>query len=162
MDTRRLAYPLSFLYSGLLSAESVFIQAQKISLKAMPSMSAAETGALVRGEEVTLLETQGTWLQVQKGESKGWVSKLFVGKSKPIGAASLAKEVPASDAKTSRRRESSYSVSASTRGLMPVERSRNGRESYRADNKALEAVDHFTIPSQELESFISASQPSKK
>ena len=140
-------------FSSVGFAETVFVQAQKIALKNSPAISGADVITLVRGDEVSVVATQGVWLQVEKAGSKGWISKLFISKSKPIGAASLAKEVPVSEAKTSRRRESSYAVSASTRGLLPINRSRSGRESYKSNNEALEKVDRYFISSGDLEKF---------
>ena len=159
--------PFGFLLFGSLaltlplaqaSAETLFVMAQKVGLKAKPAMSEADVATLQRGDSVDVVSTEGAWLQVQKGESRGWVSKLFLTKTKPIGAAALATEVPASEAKTSRRRESSYAVSASSRGLLPIERTRNGRESYRADNEALAAVIKFSVTPSELQQFVSEGQ----
>lgn len=149
---------LLLLCPGLSWGETLFVQSQKMALKAEANMAAADVMSLVRGDEVSVLETQGTWLKVQKGDKAGWVSKLFVSKNKPVGAATLAQEVTASEAKTSRRRESSYSVSASTRGLMPIQRSRTGRESYQSDNEALESINARQISEADVGAFIKSSE----
>ena len=145
-------------FPTMSGAQTLFVQSQKLALKAEANMSASEVTGLVRGDEVTLIEKQGTWLKVQKGEKTGWVSKLFVSKNRPVGAATLAQEVTASESKTSRRRESSYSVSASTRGLMPIQRSRTGRESYQSDNEALELIISRQISESEISEFINSSE----
>lgn len=161
---KRLSFAFTCAFVLFLStafADSQYVQSLKVSLKAEPSMTATETATLQRGDEVTVLETQGAWLKVQKGPATGWVSKLFVNKNKPVGAAALAQEAPTSEAKTSRRRESSYSVSASTRGLLPIERSRSGREAYRSDNEALDAVDHVAPTPNEVQQFIKKGEAGK-
>lgn len=152
---------LTLMAGASAGAETLYVHSQKIALKAEPNSNSADVETVVRGDELTQIEIKGIWLRVQKGEKTGWVSKLFVNKNKPIGAANLATEIPASEAKTSRRRESSYSVSASSRGLMPVERSRLGREEYRSDMRALENIEKSVYLPADVEGFVKESETQK-
>jgi hypothetical protein len=142
-------------------AESLFVQSQKTALLSEAKMGSPEVGPVVRGDELVVVETSGNWYQVKKGTVTGWISKLFVSKNKPVGAATLAQEVTASEAKSSRRRESAYSVSASTRGLMPMQRSRSDRQSFQADHEALEWIQNRKVSDEEIADFIKNAEMGK-
>ncbi|OFZ20657.1 MAG: hypothetical protein A2X94_04045 [Bdellovibrionales bacterium GWB1_55_8] len=136
--------------------EIVYVQAEKTALKAGPQMAAPTIGPLVRGEELEVLEKRGVWLRVRQtrsGGREGWVSKLFTSSHKPVGHATLSQEVKVSLEKASRRRESSYSVTASTRGLNADERVRGGRELFRADYDALKKMEAFKLQEGAVRQF---------
>ena len=133
--------------------DTVYVQSVKAQLKSEPKMDAQTVTDLQRGDVLKLIKEQGVWCQVKHKGKDGWISKLFVNKRKPIGQAELMQDAETTVAKTSRRRESSYAVSAATRGLTATMRTREGREQYQSDAKALEKVENFKIETSELTSF---------
>jgi hypothetical protein len=133
--------------------ETMYVQAVKIELKGAPQMNAAKVADLKRGDELKVLKKDGLWYQVKSGASLGFISKMFVSPNKPVGNADLNADVQVSLEKTSRRRSSSYSVSASTRGLSADARVRDGREMYRSDYEALKEVEGYEVKKGDLDNF---------
>jgi hypothetical protein len=135
------------------SLKTVYVQASRIDLKDSPKSGSARIGDVIRGEQLTVLETQGTWIKIKAGKKTGWISRLFVSSHRPVGNADLMKDVPESLPTSSRRRPSSYSVSATARGLMTSERGREGREMYQVDGEALERMEKYSLPKNVLDGF---------
>ena len=135
------------------STETVYVQAVKVELKNAPKMNAGKVVELKRGDSLSVIKKQDTWYQVRSGGSEGWVSKLFVSQIKPVGAAELSSGVGESLEKASRRRASSYAVSASTRGLSATDRVREGQGQYRADFEALKEMESYDVSGEHLKNF---------
>jgi hypothetical protein len=148
--------------SSLLMAaqiEKVYVQSVKVDLKAEPKLGGSTLISLKRGDELVVQKKEGTWYNVKwtdsSGVKNGWISKLFVNSNKPVGEAELAAELSTDQslAKAARRRSSSYSVSASTRGLTGGSRSREGREKYQSDFEAVDKIEKTTVSDQDLRKF---------
>ncbi len=136
------------------AATSLWVQAVQVDLRGEPQMSAGSVMHLKRGDEVALLATQGLWLKVAVHGKAGWLSKIFLSDHPPIGSAELSKEVKVSMEKTTRRRSSSYAVSASTRGLQADRSiSRRGEENQRPDYRSLEKMEKFKLDSRLISRF---------
>lgn len=133
--------------------ETMYVQAVKIELKGAPQMNAAKVADLKRGDELKVIKKDGLWYQVKAGAAAGFISRMFVSPNKPVGNADLNADVQVSLEKTSRRRSSSYSVSASTRGLSADARVRDGREMYRTDYDALKEVEAYEVKKGDLDNF---------
>ena len=131
----------------------LYVQVANAKLKTEPKLAAQDVATLGRGDEVKVLNTQGPWYEVQFKESKGWISKLFVNKTKPIGQADLLANPADSEAKTSRKRSANYAVSAATRGLTASDRVRDGKELFRSDKKAVEDLEKLEVPEGQVENF---------
>ena len=122
----------------------------------MSSAPVSAGGALKRGDRLHVIKKQGLWLNVETdAHNQGWISKLFVDHSKPTTEAELVKELDSDQslAKTARIRSSSYSASATTRGLIAGNRVREGRDKYESDPDAIKRMDSFTLPENELRKF---------
>ena len=138
--------------------EKIYVQSVKADLKTEPKLTATSVLSLRRGAELLVLKKEGAWLNVTSAGKTGWISKLFVNSNKPVGAAELATELLSDQglAKATRRRSSSYAVSASTRGLTAGSRTREGREKYQADYDAvdkLEKTDQKTLSEKDVRKF---------
>ena len=145
---------LFLLASPAFGAEETrWVQAVKADLMKGPTQSAEKITTLNRGDEVVVLESQGLWSKVRAGKHTGWVSKIFLSLTKPVGQADLQKEVPASLEKASRRRPPSYTVNAAARGLAEDESTGNGADGYKADYKALKKVEERKVSPAEVEKF---------
>lgn len=146
-----------FLLSSILGqtaeaqAKKVYVTAASAKLKAEAKAGAADVGAITRGTELTVKTEQGPWLEVTDGKASGWISKLFISPTKPIGQAELLKDSKVTDEQMSRKRASGYSVSAATRGLSATSRNRN--EKFRSNNKALEELEAKSVNDQVIEGF---------
>lgn len=139
-------------------SQTLFIQSLKAQVKAEPSTDSKTLVELKRGDSVKFLAAQDLWYQIETGKEKGWVSRLFVGVNMPVGAANLNKDVKTDLAKASRKRSSSYTVSAAARGLAASERLREGREEFQADFEGLNSVEQEIIVNEELDNFESSAK----
>lgn len=144
---------LVFFQNHLFAADLMYVQAASAKLKSGPSMSAPDIATLNRGTIVFPGQAQGVWVEVTANNKKGWISKLFISKTKPIGEAELMKNPSETDSKVSRKRSSDFAVSAATRGLQANDRVRDGRELYRSNNQAVDNLDKMNIPDQQLKKF---------
>lgn len=142
--------------------ETVYVQAAQVDLKSAPQAGAAKVTKLRRSDSLQVLKKEGLWYQVKTGAHSGWISRLFVSEHKPVGSAELAKDVGDSLEKASRRRASSYTVSATTRGLQAESRAREGREQYQSDFEALNRMENYRFDPNELDSFIHSANLSTK
>jgi hypothetical protein len=149
----------SFLITSLVindvhaNEKTLYVQAAKTQLKEQPQMSASNLMELERGDELEVLEKDGIWYQVSAAGKEGWISKLFVNTYRPVGKSDLIQDGSDDLSKASRRRSSSYSVAAATRGLSASDRVREGRELYRSDFLGLEKMETYNPGEEELERF---------
>lgn len=131
----------------------VYVQAATAKLKAEAKVEAKDLAKLKRGDSLQILEAQGNWYKVQFNFTTGWVSKLFVSPSKPVTQSELVQSNDVSPEKTSRKRSSSYAVSAATRGLSAGSRSRDNNQKYRSNDQALEELEKNEIDEKSLQQF---------
>ena len=143
----------SFAVCGGENMKVVYVQALKVDLRAEPRANSAVAGTVARGERANVVAAEGNWMKVRCGKKFGWISRLFVGTHRPIGNADLMKDVKENLVTTTRRRPSSYSVSAAARGLMTSERGREGREMYETDGEALEIMEKYRVSDDTLKKF---------
>ena len=140
----------------LVSADEVmYVNAAKSVLKKEPKMDASSVGDLERGDELSVQKKEGMWYQVKKGGKVGWVPKLFISSTKPVGAATLATDVK-NDFKASRERTTPRSVVASTRGLdasKSMSRVREGGLMYRVDYRSVDDIEKMKIENEDLAAF---------
>ena len=136
-------------------SEKLYVQSVKANLMAEPQLNSRSLAILKRGTELKVIRKEGTWYQVSALEKSGWVSKLFVNPTQPMGEAQLATELSQDKNlnKAARRRSSSYGVSASTRGLTSGSRVREGREKYPSDYEAVDKIDKQKAEEHEVDQF---------
>lgn len=139
----------------------MYVQATKASLKDAPRMNAGNVAGLIRGDQLAIVESKGLWFRAKSREKEGWISRLFLSTHKPIGETLLMKDIPQSLEKASRRRSSSYAVSAAARGLMTTERGRHGRELYQSDYESLDKLEQVELTPDQLEGFRSSAKLSQ-
>lgn len=150
---------------ALADDETVYVQAAKTKLLSDAQMNAGLVSELKRGDSLKVLKKQGLWLQVSvNGASDnakkaaslvGWISKITVGPNPPVGEAEISAKLGDDKnlTKAARRRASSYSVSASSRGLASGNRQREGRETYESDPKAVEKMEKQGVPEKDVNKF---------
>lgn len=142
-------------FSAYGSEEPMFyVQAIKAELRKEPRTAAAVMARLSRGDSVSLVAKKDLWFEVRTGKAQGWVPRLFLSQHPPVGASELS-NLPSGTSleKASRRRPASFSVSASTRGLMLSERARRGQEQYPTDYDALSRLEEREPDPARVEKF---------
>ncbi len=135
-------------------AEPLYVQAAKGALREKPELTAPILQELPRGTAFESIATEGAWYRVKIGVKTGFIHRLFVGKQKPLETDALQKLGEDQDlAKSVRRRSSSYSVAATTRGLTAGNRVREGRDRYPSDPEALQKIESRQIHPDSLRKF---------
>lgn len=142
----------------------LYVHAVRADLKAEPKAGATAVSQLKRGVAL-VVEPQPSqapssphWVRVRvrggADSQVGFVSKLFVRNHPPVGQADLDKDVKDNSLeKASRRRTSSYSASAATRGYTESSRTRVGRAENATDEGALREVEAARPPAAQVEEF---------
>ncbi|MFZ9596596.1 MAG: SH3 domain-containing protein [Bdellovibrionia bacterium] len=135
--------------------EQLYVQPVHAELKQDPQFNAKKVMDLKRGNLLQVIKKEGNWVQVRFNQKSGWVSKLFLNSQKPLKEAELNQELARDEnlAKASRRRASSYTVSAATRGLTSSNRTRNGREKYPSDFSGVEKLNQIKVEDKKLLEF---------
>lgn len=146
-----------FHFAFSADSNTVYLQSQTTQLKKDPQTQSTSVMELKRGDELTILQKEGIWLQVKTANnSEGWIPKILTSKVKPLGQAQLLKDTANldSNAKTSRRRTTDYAVSAATRGLASSDRHRPGDESFRSNRQAVEELEgKINLTPQQVKQF---------
>lgn len=150
--SNRLATLLLFLPT-LAFADRMYVQAVKADFHQEARLDSETVATFARGTEVATSEKQGLWVKASANGKAGWVNRFFLSSIRPVGEAELNKDIPTNLEKTTRRRSSSYAVSASSRGLMGDERTRQGRALYHTDYSALEALEGTKQAPDKLQQF---------
>jgi uncharacterized protein YgiM (DUF1202 family) len=140
-----------------LRAETFYVQSVKAALKEGPQAGAKDLAELPRGEAVEVSEKQGLWYAVTVNGKKGWVNRLTVSATKPVGKAELQQKLETvSLEKSSRKRPSgSADTVASTRAVLASgERKRGEQEQYNSDFEAVDQMEKSKIKTDDVEKFI--------
>lgn len=154
-----LAFP-----SALVAGEAakppatMFVHASRTDLRAAPDTKAKALRTLSRGDSVKVLEAGNVWAKVEIAGVEGWVSKVFLTPTKPVGKAELSNEVGDSVEKSSRRRPSSYNVSAATRGLDGDAEVKDGKTLYKTDYDAVERIEKRKVAPGDVDRFRDAAK----
>lgn len=138
---------------AIANAETIFVQSEATQLKSEPKLNATDVAAVKRGEELEVLKTQDKWYQVKSKKKTGWISGLFISKTRPAGAATANDDIKADLSKASRRRSNSYDVAASTRGLTDNKSKERGKDEAKPDLQTLEKIEKQKLNQAEVEKF---------
>lgn len=144
---------LCLFVSNSFADASVYVQSMTTKLKSEAKAGSADVTSLKRGDELKVLSTEGSWLKVEFNKQTGYISKLFVSNIKPATQNELMNADQSSAEKTSRKRSSSFAVSAATRGLSAGSRHRDNRENYRSDAEAVDKIEKQQVHPQDLKKF---------
>lgn len=138
--------------STVLSNTNLYIQSVKAKLLEEPNFKSQLVIELKRGTQVQLIEKSGRWIKVKYETSEGWLSSLLVSSNPPLEKKSVLKGQEKIIKSMARRRASSNSTAAATRGLRKSDRARASDDSH-ADYQALEQVDSIKIKDAEAWQF---------
>lgn len=143
-----------FLSAGVALAETVYVQAKTVKLRAGKTSLDAVVADLKFGEALEILRKDGTWLEVQTGDgTKGWI---FAGKTtatKPPGSgdddlARLGKRVRRTEA-------GDVTATAGARGLDKASEGYANRAGItQRDRDAVDRMAAYRMSDQEVEDFL--------
>ncbi|OGV97613.1 MAG: hypothetical protein A3I04_03585 [Nitrospinae bacterium RIFCSPLOWO2_02_FULL_39_110] len=142
---------LLLVVPSLVSAADLFVQSVKAPIFSAPSLGSQKIAEAVRGEMLKELEKKGDWYKVSYKDKVGWVSRLLVGTTQPMGKVLLAEEGGEKLEKGARKRASAFTTAAAARGLAE-ERARLS-DKYKVDYKSVEAMETMKISDDEVSKF---------
>jgi hypothetical protein len=69
--------------ASLPTNDIAYVQRSRANIRAEPSARGKRVGQLARGTKLNVLGRSGKWVQVESGESKGWISGRLLGPASP-------------------------------------------------------------------------------
>lgn len=148
-----------FLIAGSLygsawgAQEQYYVQSLKAKILSAPSFKAAIVAEAGRGAKLIALEKEGTWIKVEFSQKQGYVSSLLVSKNPPMQKVTLIKGNEDDIKQSVRRRASTYTSAAASRGLTQDDRRRLSTHE-KVDYNGLEKMETFTVTSEEVARFM--------
>ena len=150
---KNLIYLISSLLSINLFSTTIYVQSPIAKILAEPNMSSSGK-PLKQGLEVTQIGEQDMFLKIKNGSEIGWVLKIYTSKIAPSTKAnSAASQNEKSSAIQSRARASTFTETASARGLNESKKLRTRGNSEEYDFEGLEWLDKVTVKKEDLKNF---------
>ncbi len=142
------------LFAGAALAETVYVQAKTVKLRAGKTSLDSVVADLKFGDALEVLRKDGAWLEVQtSGGTKGWV---FAGKTTATKPAGSGDDDLARLGKSFRRTEASdVTATAGARGLDKASEGYANRAGItQRDRDAVDRMAAYRMSDQEVEDFL--------
>lgn len=142
----------TLFFPSLVFSNSVFVQSPIAKLLSEPNIASA--GKLLKaGTELQQIGEQDMFIKVKSGSESGWVMKLYVSKVPPSNKASNGAGQEKSTAVQSRARASTFTETASARGLSESKklRTRGNNDDY--DFESLDWLDKVKVKSDDIAKY---------
>jgi len=144
----------SIVSATLVFAETIYyVQSDNANVRSEPSFGAKVIAKVAKGQTLTSISKDGSWIKVKIDGKEGYISALLVSNHAPIEKQTITKTAEDADAKpTARRRASSFTSAAAARGLTDEEKKREGIEE-KSDYKAVDKMESVKITPEEVKKF---------
>jgi len=143
----------SILYAAFAHADAVYyVQSVNASVRAEPSFGAKVIAKVAKGQSLTSISKQGSWIKIKVDGKEGYISSLLVSSHPPMQKQTVIKAEDEEIKPTARRRASSYTSAAAARGLTNEEKQRDGVEET-SDYKALDKMEALKVTPEEVTKF---------
>jgi hypothetical protein len=144
-------YLVPFLWLALNSvhAETFFVHSAKAPLFESAAFNSPRLQTLVKGDEVTILELQKRWVNVQFGDQQGWVPALLVNAEPPIDKVNLVGSDSITIEGEARRRASAVATAGATRGLAEGD----GAQGLASDYSELQLMEGIDVTDAQIDAF---------
>jgi uncharacterized protein YgiM (DUF1202 family) len=142
------------LYATLTHADSTYyVQSDNANVRAEPSFGAKVIAKVAKGQTLTSLSKDGSWIKVKVDGKEGYISSLLVSSHAPLDKPAITKTADETDAKpTARRRASSYTSAAAARGLTDEEKNSDGVVE-KSNYKAVDKMESIKVTPEEVKKF---------
>ena len=150
MSIIRIFLVLCLLLSMPIMADRMYVLSNQAKVMQSPSMEAKTIGVLQHGTEVNVKETKHIWFKIKHKRNTGWVSKFSLSSTNPLNQSVISKVEKINLKKHARKRASSYSTAATTRGLSEKETETVTTTDY----KSLKDMESFRPTETEIQDFI--------
>lgn len=143
----------SILYVGLTHADALYyVQSSNANVRSNPSFSSKVIAKVAKGQTLTSISKDGSWIKVKVEGKEGYISSLLVSTHPPLEKQTIIKADDEEIRPTARRRASSYTSAAAARGLTDEEKKREGIEES-GDYKALDKMESLKVTPEEVSKF---------
>ena len=106
-----------FAFSLPLISESMYVLSKEAKLMSEPSMKSDIVEIVSHGKKVHVSSSKGIWVNISVPDHTGWVCKFNLSQDNPLKDSVVGDLSEINKNKKARRRASSYSTSATTRGF---------------------------------------------
>lgn len=138
---------------GIARAETLYVRAEGVTLRAAADASAADVAPVARGTELTVVSRDGSWIQVQAAGKTGWVHKLKVSAEKPDTGGSVLANLGAGGSRNDYVKEAESGRAA--RGLSPMaEKYAQAKAISPESVAAVKRMEQVAISKKEIEGFL--------
>lgn len=143
----------AMLYSLLAQAESVYyVQSTNANVRSDPSFGAKVIAKVAKGQTLTSISKQGSWIKVTVDGKEGYISSLLVSTHPPLAKQTVIKAEDEEIKPTARRRASSFTSAAAARGLTDEDQKHAGAEAG-PDYKAVDKMESVKVTPEEVKQF---------
>ena len=152
MKNQKLVIILFLLSSSLVFSNTVYVQSPIAKLLAEPNI-ASSGKPLKAGSELLQIGEQDMFLKVKSGTDTGWVMKLYVSKIPPSNKVTSAGNQDKSGPIQSRARASTFTETASARGLSESKKLRTRGNNDEYDFESLDWLDKIKVNPEDIEKY---------
>jgi hypothetical protein len=138
--------------SNFVFSNTVYVQSPIAKLLSEPNISSAGK-PIKAGSELTQIGEQDMFLKVKSGTDTGWIMKLYVSKIPPSAKVTTAGSQDKSGPIQSRARASTFTETASARGLSESKKLRTRGNSDEYDFESLEWLDKIKVNPEDIEKY---------
>ena len=143
----------AMLYVALAHAETVYyVQSSNASVRSDPSFGSKIIAKVEKGQSLTMISTEGSWIKVNVNGKEGYISKLLVSAHPPMAKQTVIKAEDEEIKPTARRRASSFTSAAAARGLTDDDQKHEGAEAG-PNFKAVEKMEAVKVTPEEVKKF---------
>ncbi len=143
----------AMLYSVLAHAETVYyVQSVNASVRSDPSFGAKIIAKVAKGQTLTSISKEGSWIKVKVDGKEGYISSLLVSTNAPMAKQTVIKAEDEDIKPSARRRASSFTSAAAARGLTDEDHKQEGAEAG-PDFKAVEKMESVKVTPEEVKRF---------
>lgn len=141
------------LYTAFAHADAVYyVQSVNASVRSEPSFGSKVIAKVAKGQTLTSISKQGSWIKIKIDGQEGYISSLLVSSQPPLQKQTVIKAEDEEIKPAARRRASSYTSAAAARGLANEDKQREGIEET-SDYKALDKMESLKVTPEEVTKF---------
>lgn len=145
---------ISIFFITGLNAKKLYVVSPAAKLLNKPKMSSNGT-PLKKGTQLKQIGKKGMFYKVKNGNKTGWISKIFVSTKSPLKSkVSFGDSIKRSTQQNARRRASSYSETASARGLSASQKVRTRGSKGDYDFESIKWLERQKVSDKELNKFV--------
>ena len=127
----------------------MYVLSNHANLMSTPSMEGEKVDTLMHGTEVNITDTKNIWVKIKHKRRTGWICKFSLSTDNPLNQSVVASLDEINLKKHARKRASSYSTAATTRGLNEKDTTTVTKTNY----KSLKDMESFRPTTTELQDF---------